>query len=1552
VHLTIVPQEKFGLSHLDDSWNLHQHKKRKASGSRRSSAVASSLVETEMEPQTPKSEKKRIKRTATPVVSLTTASMKDVIKAIQSSEFSEPFLNPVTEDIAPGYFDVVSSPMDINTIKKRLRTGVYDDRSEDFIQDFNLIWDNCCLYNEPSAEIVSWAKSLSELFDGLLRQYSIVEEPIQPKKKVAQESKSADKVEKPVKAETSHVNKQPLSKMAVEAADHLDLKSCTELIQRLKSHPFIDPFLDPVDPKLAPGYSDIISTPMDVSQVEKKLKKATYGGNWQLFIDDIRLIWKNCMTYNDPDSQIYKWASDCETYFEKELQKMVVELKKDQHQMETIRSNVGMEIIGKKTPSSSSGAAKSAEPTTTEKKERAPKRPSVEEHDVARKKMVETKTESEKKPSPVKIPDVIPVIQKPVVSIDTHAETASFNSASHLEIVNKRIKELRAAVALLKMGDSANCNAVSVREHCHKKATEKFKDLKNGLVVCPGVLEVLKFGEIDQSMLSCDENSLFPVNFSSLRSMRIRLLPDNTSSADDGAVTPFIPINLKSVVAHTQDKSSVIFRVVMENGVIVSEAYTPLQAWENVIGKETQTFHSIGSKLRRCRAVFNRVCASPDSVPFLEKSSLDEAEGYYKVIQAPMWLREIHNRLVDGVYDNEYDFAWDMRLIIRNCKTYNLPKSSLYASADRMSLLFESLFLNWVINIQDRSVEDVAKGDWDDWTYLKYFDGNPNENFCVLTKTKAKQNELMQCAWCEDQYLPSALKLPSSKLGLKTWGCPRCRRAMELGENDMSGNPFANLTVDLPYCCGEFGGNIFIAAPDIGTGWNQARRKYRNKNIFLSPLGYEVYSIEDVNLQKDFESTIDHDLVNARAKEFKELCGDKKSSNEKQVTRRKGRKVKRKVNVDADEEDSNANASTSSPIDAKFLEEEGRIVTGKLVDFKVPIGYHLSWCVNTNESSLMEKHKSATPEWENLLDWKQELALDELPPYGYFGFHHDDIRSRIEALPNAQLCLGYRFRQAGTVANELLSDYSRTLHDYENISQSQDRFQKLLLEERWKYEKSRTFPSRVASTQPENGSTDEEFSLKCSQLGFKMVVSKMFPAGGLDILLSVWDLLDSIKHLIGFNYFTLVDLISSVNPPSSLLTTPSQIVFDEVCCILTEQLLFECRNRCHIESESEWQSILMMHPLNIMTWSKILEKCLLVIGLPLSPEDAKLLMESSIQGECAVFLKVLCLLFNHPYVECVLDFSNGSGQKLGSLVRSIVDNITGMATTKMENEAFCTSLLDLFVSDDNVEDVSDEKRKMLCGWMKALFGRIGFNVENADSGVDVSICDDNLPQNRRSWGSFILSCQPEHNTQFLLPHCFATRSTTECAKKLKSLTCLERALSLLSCTDSEGLCSQDRLSIYLLLVDHIYVCRNTTDLLEKNERKLQDKFKAASIDARVVQTTESPLISPPQLPKTAKCYFTGIPYELVNDCSAWVVVPKSLMDEKVVEIDTSSNVSAVLEKPSAGLQQEKRPKRGEYITDGHSFALKSAVLQLLGCKNMAQVELAAYEVCRSISFEI
>jgi hypothetical protein len=81
--------------------------------------------------------------------------------------------------VAPGYSDIVTDPMDLGKVEKRLAEGFYETPAVldkfgapfiAFCADVRLVWSNCCLYNDKSSEIAQYAQALSKKFDFLFEQ--------------------------------------------------------------------------------------------------------------------------------------------------------------------------------------------------------------------------------------------------------------------------------------------------------------------------------------------------------------------------------------------------------------------------------------------------------------------------------------------------------------------------------------------------------------------------------------------------------------------------------------------------------------------------------------------------------------------------------------------------------------------------------------------------------------------------------------------------------------------------------------------------------------------------------------------------------------------------------------------------------------------------------------------------------------------------------------------------------------------------------------------------------------------------------------------------------------------------------------------------------------------------------------------------------------------------------------------------------------------------------------------------------------------------------------
>ncbi|ODV66940.1 hypothetical protein HYPBUDRAFT_109370 [Hyphopichia burtonii NRRL Y-1933] len=78
-------------------------------------------------------------------------------------------------------------------------------------------------------------------------------------------------------------------------------EACEKVVLDLRSYTeHSTPFLNKVSKREAPNYGLIIKKPMDLNTILKKLKNLAYNSKKE-FVDDVMLIWSNCLTYNaDP----------------------------------------------------------------------------------------------------------------------------------------------------------------------------------------------------------------------------------------------------------------------------------------------------------------------------------------------------------------------------------------------------------------------------------------------------------------------------------------------------------------------------------------------------------------------------------------------------------------------------------------------------------------------------------------------------------------------------------------------------------------------------------------------------------------------------------------------------------------------------------------------------------------------------------------------------------------------------------------------------------------------------------------------------------------------------------------------------------------------------------------------------------------------------------------------------------------------------------------------------------------------------------------------------
>lgn len=1663
--------------------------------------------------RTLKGERKKRKLSLPELASISITDMKNILKTLMEDDRTLLFRTPVTDDVAPGYSDLISEPMDLSTIKKKLRSHSYDEDALAMIREIRLVWSNCQEYNAPGSDIFNLAAELEAEFESKLKDIvtnnntsetigsvsSITEIGVSSKSNPALTTANVTSTIKSKTASARTINipsdvELKIDRVPANQFRALSANAVQDLLSMMKAFPDITSFLKPVQEEDAPGYFDVINTPMDVGTIERKFMLGSYHNNPSDFVEDVRLMWRNCLSYSLHESASYKAAINNSQQFEDSLRNV---LKKDadkiyenapppklassdqlEHSEDEEEDNGDMLVdddeelelsdqdIGKHdiitndgiVSTVSSGRKKRIYCSFRVRKYRHILR-LLSMHELATffLKLPESDHEYfQKVEQPLdltmirnRITDyqdiplgflsdlkqvfdnwisfsptnsdvyvaativknfVVDIFYQNFLSLSSfktledeqcivdhrssgnkhtvidephrkrHRDEIGEGKSSHdrnssvpgaqshnhiatpstdlLERCDVDLPPLFPKITKLEYANRINeLNAFEsgqkaaqsdlFRQTAHSKAVQLLKDTKLPYIAAPSLYEVTDFGVL-QPAVSSSRKALYPIRYEVLRIMRLSLVPEESGDIELKDY-PYVSLIFKSRVSTDTETERLLFLVELDNGIVVGKGRSAKEAWTDVLTNSLAIVRSLGNKLQRCRAVFNRVCVSPDCVPFLEQVSLD-MNDYYAVIKSPMWLREIHNRLSEGTYDNEFDFAWDMRLIFRNCKEFNVSNSALYKQADRLSNLFEQLFVAWVINVQDASVSDVAKGEWTDWMDLRYFNTKSGaENVCKISGRKAPITDLLQCQFCEDYYLPSSVGLPASRAHSKSkWGCARCTHAFELGGNNLGGDPFP-ADMDSPYPAS----NIFVPVAELGVGWLQARRKRGGlKNLFLSPLGYEILSKDLIDTQKEFENTVDKELLVARAKEFQETTTGKSTKSEVQQSR--GGRYRSPMKESKSLTQNDGHNTPSGPIEAKYL-EHGRIVNGKLANFNVPSGYRFVFCSTANEADIVASTTAGVEVTTTMLETLAVCTVDSLPEYGYFGFQVPEIRSRLEGLDGALECKTYEFATYNeNIKEDMIATMRRKVDEAKSVLEAEEKLKNILLNERWQYEQSKLLPRKP--------------TMLNSDKGILQSFRKLFPVKqfeGLDIVVCVWEFLHACKSL-GYVNFTLADVVSSTQPCGQVHNI-MQTVFDEISCIFTEFLFQEIKQR-HLFTplnENRWQDICMVYPINTLTWPKVLEKVVFLLAMPLTLEEADLVLTHTCGGSLMIQFKLLCLLYNHPLIdEFVKTNKECTHLLLAALRRAVIDRMTNLSTAYIGIDDFSSSILKIFASicdnEASWSETSRKKAKLLENWLIELMQRMGLleksqsNNDEAEVSRPLSIANfDVCLETDRCYGGLSLARKSQTHSMLniLLPknlHVHTPLSDHE--TKEKALLSLERFLFMLNSSETEFWSPADRIHLYHVLVDLGMNSMEFQKDITAENRNISEAFKSFRADEIDVILSEAHTKTLTNVPRVAVCHFTGISYSMVPEASKWTVVPPEYLrpdssetllqsvTDTAMDVDEPTIDSLV---PTSNFGVGKRRGR-DSIPDGQVYALKEALSRVIHCRRLADIDKGKY----------
>ncbi|XP_022622338.1 bromodomain-containing protein 3-like isoform X2 [Seriola dumerili] len=299
-----------------------------------------------------------------------------VIRSLWRHQFAWPFYQPV-DAVAlglPDYHTIITSPMDMGTIKKRLENNYYWSASE-CMQDFNTMFTNCYIYNKPTDDIVLMALALEKIFlqkvsqmpqrevevlphaakvrgkksstpggpDGAVTTETATKKVLKRKEEattdllpgvlinnlsdISESKRRRESSGRAVNPSKSGFEEKELSQHETEQGRQSEqLKYCSEILKEMlsKKHTaYAWPFYKPVDAEALQlhDYHDIIKYPMDLSTVKKKMDGGEYR-DAQGFAADVRLIFSNCYKYNPLHHDVVTKARKLQGVFEKRFAKM------------------------------------------------------------------------------------------------------------------------------------------------------------------------------------------------------------------------------------------------------------------------------------------------------------------------------------------------------------------------------------------------------------------------------------------------------------------------------------------------------------------------------------------------------------------------------------------------------------------------------------------------------------------------------------------------------------------------------------------------------------------------------------------------------------------------------------------------------------------------------------------------------------------------------------------------------------------------------------------------------------------------------------------------------------------------------------------------------------------------------------------------------------------------------------------------------------------------------------------------------------------------------
>ncbi|KAL4655498.1 bromodomain adjacent to zinc finger domain protein 2A [Arapaima gigas] len=115
--------------------------------------------------------------------------------------------------------------------------------------------------------------------------------------------------------ESGGSSSSPSKRRRMTTRNQPDLTYCEIILMEMEAHADAWPFLEPVNPRLVPGYRRIIKHPMDFLTMRERLLQGGYCSSEE-FAADAQLVFNNCQLFNEDTSEVGMAGHSMRRFFE------------------------------------------------------------------------------------------------------------------------------------------------------------------------------------------------------------------------------------------------------------------------------------------------------------------------------------------------------------------------------------------------------------------------------------------------------------------------------------------------------------------------------------------------------------------------------------------------------------------------------------------------------------------------------------------------------------------------------------------------------------------------------------------------------------------------------------------------------------------------------------------------------------------------------------------------------------------------------------------------------------------------------------------------------------------------------------------------------------------------------------------------------------------------------------------------------------------------------------------------------------------------------------